>query len=185
MIDTMTLPLDESFVASSESANSVRLNGNGISYLLKNPHLNLTILESEKAIKMSYTTRCRKIATSVYKTWSNKLNSFKKNKYRYVVEIHYKHFPIVVSCDNTNKHRRTITVENFYGCRNKFVFAFTKLSQDIVYDSVNRTLEFHSREDVTTGNQLENLVKLRYRTNLKNLDRRVFTDGFYIKKYVV
>ena len=37
-------------------------------------------------------------------------------------------------------------------------------------------------DDITTGSELNEFNNLKYKTHLKNVDRRIFTDGIYVKK---
>lgn len=188
LIKTLDIKLDANQSFKQENPNKVVIgHPSAVFYVMENPNIQFSYDAQNHTLKLNYLKQFEKQNrfNALLKTWLNKLETLKKEQlYQYVVEIYYKHFPILITVNNSDPSNRKITVENFYGCKDSFTFSFTALKEDIVYNSESKVLYLKSHDDVTTGNQLENLVKIRYKTNLKNMDNRIFTDGFFIKKYI-
>lgn len=185
-IETKNFPLLEKQEVKTIDQNSVLVLDGNSEYLLKNPHIVFSYDESKKNLSLSYVKKNKRRfkIEPVIKTWTQKLKERTVKEYNYKVEIHYKHFPIIVDLDTSDLKNQKVTIQNFYGCKSSFILYFSKLEAPITYDKNKKVLSFRSYDDVVTGNELEAFNKLRYKTNLKNLDRNVFTDGFYIKKYI-
>lgn len=186
-IEHTKLILSEGQELVQKSINEVVLkNKNNTHYLLKNPHTKFTYEPEKKELKIQYLVnrKNRNKIDGLLNTWTKKIKERTNTYYTYTVEVLYKHFPIIINLDTSNIQKQKVTVENYYGCKDTFSIVFTKLSKKIEYNDQTKVLKFETFDDVITGNELELFQKLRYKTNLKKLDRHIFTDGFFTKKTI-
>lgn len=112
---------------------------------------------------------------SMVQTWTNLIEKYSRNPmYTYIVRPVFKYFPIVCEIED-NK----ICVNNYLGLKVVFkipIKNYTEIKKD------KKDIIIKTYDDIMTGSDLEKLKALRYKTCHKNLDRRIFTDGFYIEK---
>ena len=112
---------------------------------------------------------------AIYTTWVNLVKKYEKNPiFKYKVTCIYKHFPIKMSLNG-----KEISIYNYYGLKSQFKvnlsdFISAQIKEDVLY--------VQTYNDIITGADLNKLKALRYRTHHKNLDRRIFTDGFLVER---
>ena len=149
---------------------------------LKSDFMKLQYNNLENKIEISYLKRDSKKVLALINYWVKKIEKYSlKTIWTYNIEYFYKHFPMVIKLENEGSTKQLI-LENFYGCKSAFYFNFTKLIEDIHHDTEKKVITMSSYDDIKTGNELENLIKLRLKTHIKKVDRRIFTDGFFITK---
>lgn len=107
-------------------------------------------------------------------TWTSLIRRLEQDKvWTYKVTALFKHFPITMRCGDG-----VVMVQNFLGVK-------TPLTVDVRGVDVQlkdpRTVLIHCRDRVLAGNVADRFYALRYRIHLKNMDRRVFTDGFLVQ----
>lgn len=126
-------------------------------------------------IQISYLKKWNLFMEPITTTWNNLLRKYEKNPiFVYEVTPLYKHFPIRMNLEDN-----VIGVYNYLGLKTMF---YVKLNDIIKAQIKDKVLCIETYNDILTGSDLNKLKALRYKTHHKNLDKRVFTDGFLIKK---
>lgn len=126
-------------------------------------------------ITLFYLNRVKNKAGAIAKTWSNLIKKYEANPtFNYTVVPTYKHFPIKLSLEP-----KGIGVYNYMGIKTKFIIPFSAQAK-----IVNNVLEVTTKNDVLTGSELNGFKALRYKCHHHDLDRRKFTDGFTVTKWI-
>ena len=130
----------------------------------------------EQSLSLTYLKKWQPKVLSIKNTWNNLIKKYAAGTlYCYKVKAAFKHFPIILGLEG-----HTITVMNYLGLKHKFSVPLKDIKNVTLKDKV---LHIESYNDILTGSDLNKLKALRYKTHHKNLDRRIFTDGFEIEKY--
>ena len=136
---------------------------------------NFVVEVKESSMVVSYVKKWTSLANPIIVTWKNLIKKYeKKPLYHYIIKPIFKHFPIILGF---NGH--TISVFNYLGLKKTF---YVKMRNIKTIELKQKEIHITTSNDILTGSDLNMLKAIRYKTHHKNLDRRIFTDGFLIEK---
>ena len=152
----------------------------GQSLILKDSRVILSLQKDR--LKMMTNSRNKGHLRALFGTWKSIISRAVQDKmYEHQVTAVFKHFPISMTLQEG-----CIRVHNYLGGKqNSGVPAVIQIPvpEGVVATLIDpRNVVLRSRDIIKLGNTTSAFKQIRYKTHGRNIDRRVFWDGFLIDK---
>ena len=156
-----------------------------VKYKIYSPNVEVRYNKEGHFLEGYFLKRWKVKVYACLKTWIRAIQKYLKSPtFEYKVSIFYKKFPIKVTQITCEKSGRIgLSVYNYLNLKKALNVYFNSI-KELKIENAN-LIVVKSKDDVGVGSDLNKLVALRRKTALKKLDRRKFTDGFFVEKSIL